>query len=97
MSFIQEPSILAFLKLKETEIKSALTSLSWGNLIPRMSYAGEIWSLVCALSWAIGVIFFRLAVLGVPPLLMSLFKNSFACILFSLTWLVLPAVDEQTK
>lgn len=60
-----------------------------------MPYTGEIWSLVCALCWAIGVILFRLAVLGVPPLLMSLFKNSFACFLFAATWLLLPPVDQQ--
>ena len=51
---------------------------------------------MCAVLWAIGVIFFRLAVKGIPAIEMALFKNSFSMILFLISWLLLPQTGEHT-
>ena len=56
---------------------------------------GETWSLLCALFWATATILFRIAVRGIPAIEMGLFKNTFALILFFLTWLAFPDLDAQ--
>lgn len=60
-----------------------------------MPYWGEMWSLLCALFWASATILFRVAVRGIPAIEMGLFKNSFALLLFFLTWLAFPDLDAQ--
>lgn len=60
-----------------------------------MPYWGETWSLICALLWASATILFRVAVKGIPALEMGLFKNTFALILFVVTWLAFPDLDSQ--
>jgi len=54
-----------------------------------MAYWGETWSLISAVFWAIAVVLFRIAVKGIPPIEMSLFKNTFALILFIATWFLI--------
>ncbi|MDB2499312.1 DMT family transporter [bacterium] len=60
-----------------------------------MPFWGETWSLMCALLWASATILFRVAVRGIPAIELALFKNSFAAILFFLTWLAFPDLDAQ--
>ena len=60
-----------------------------------MPFWGEMWSLLCALLWASATILFRVAVRGIPAIELGLFKNSFALVLFFVTWLVFPDLDAQ--
>jgi drug/metabolite transporter (DMT)-like permease len=60
-----------------------------------MPYWGESWSLISAVLWAIAVVLFRLAVKGIPPIEMSLFKNTFALILFVATWLLFQGQEVE--
>lgn len=60
-----------------------------------MPFWGETWSIICALFWASATILFRVAVRGIPAMELALFKNSFAMILFFLTWLAFPDLDAQ--
>ncbi|MDA0350485.1 MAG: DMT family transporter [Verrucomicrobia bacterium] len=62
-----------------------------------MPYWGESWSLISAVFWAIAVVLFRVAVKGIPPIEMSLFKNTFALILFIATWLLFQEQDVETN
>ena len=51
-------------------------------------YIGEILSLLAALFWAIGVIFFKLAGERMPPLALNLYKNCVALVLLPITMLI---------
>jgi drug/metabolite transporter (DMT)-like permease len=48
-------------------------------------YEGEIYSLSCAVVWALAVVLFRLSGQKVPPLALNFFKNTVAVVLFVLT------------
>jgi len=56
------------------------------NTIP---YIGEFFSFLCALCWAIAIIFFRKSGDFIKPFALNLFKNSIASILFILTSFIL--------
>ena len=60
-----------------------------------MSYWGESLSLLCAVFWAIAVIFLRLTVRDIPAIEIGLFKNLLAFVFFFLTWLIIPDWDHQ--
>jgi drug/metabolite transporter (DMT)-like permease len=48
-------------------------------------YEGEIYSIACAIVWALAVVMFRLSGQKVPPLALNLFKNAVAVALFIVT------------
>jgi drug/metabolite transporter (DMT)-like permease len=52
-------------------------------------YAGEVYSLLCAIFWAFAVVLFRKSGERVPPVALNLFKGAFALALFVPTMLVL--------
>ncbi len=52
-------------------------------------YAGEIFSFLCAITWAMAVIFFRLSGKSIGPFALNLFKNVVAVLLFLITLLML--------
>ncbi len=53
------------------------------------SYLGEIFSVSCALVWAVAVIFLRTASIKVPALELNILKNSVGVLLFAGTFLVM--------
>lgn len=53
------------------------------------AYLGEIYSVACALFWAVAVIFLRTASVSVPALELNILKNSVGVVLFAITFLVL--------
>lgn len=53
-----------------------------------LPYFGELLAVASALSWAIGVILYRLAGRNVPPLALNLFKNTLSLLLLALTLLL---------
>ena len=54
-----------------------------------MPYFGELLSLVTALVWAVAVVLFKKSGEKVHPIALNLFKNLFAALLFSLTFLAI--------
>ena len=52
-------------------------------------YEGEIYSVVCAIVWALALVLFKLSGERVPPLALNLFKNAVAVALFAVTLVAL--------
>ena len=50
------------------------------------SFAGEILSLLCAVTWALAIIYFRVAGSSVPAVELNLIKNTLATLLLVSTW-----------
>ncbi len=48
-------------------------------------YEGEIYSIGCAIVWALAVVLFKVSGLRLPPLALNLFKNAVAVALFAVT------------
>ena len=54
-----------------------------------MPFLGEIFSLLCAVVWALAIIYFRVAGGSVPAVELNLIKNTLAMLLLLMTWAVL--------
>jgi len=54
-----------------------------------MPFVGESFSLLCAVAWALAIIYFRVAGASVPALELNLIKNSLAMLMLLVTWAVL--------
>jgi len=60
---------------------------------PPFPYAGEVFSLTCALAWATAVIFFRISSVQVSPVSINLFKNTLSLPLIAATLAVMGRLD----
>ncbi len=59
-----------------------------------MPYLGEISSILCAVTWAIAVVLFRIGSNNLPASEFNLFKNGLSLLLFSITWFFWPKLGS---